>query len=278
MSKQRARSVATHRGQRFYTPAQTAEAEFTVGLLIKQATPELFPDDTTAFGVRAQFFSGSRQRRDIDNLLKLIMDSATGLVWKDDSQVMELAARRFMGDPNPRTDFVIYRLPVGAAPTQQCEGCGSEFKTYPSWSKRRFCSRTCSAQSQQRRTSNHCGHCNKEMIRAPTHHRKFCSEECRLNYETPEFECGYCHKLFRRPRSLIRTPIVYCSESCLAQAWATKPIKTKSGQGACADCGRPTSTRKRTRCQACRLKSDPPRSPGRAKDVSRVAIVVEEML
>ena len=110
VSKQRARVAVGGRGQRFYTPSQTTEAEFVTGLIIKQQAPDLCVDDESDFGVRALFFSSTRHRRDLDNMLKLLMDSATGLVWKDDTQVMEINARRLFDRENPRTEFILHRL------------------------------------------------------------------------------------------------------------------------------------------------------------------------
>ena len=42
------------------------------------------------------------KKPDIDNLLKLIMDSGNGVVWKDDCQIWEVQMRKIYGDP-PKT-------------------------------------------------------------------------------------------------------------------------------------------------------------------------------
>jgi len=46
---------------------------------------------------------------DIDNCIKLIADVCNGLLWKDDSQITSIIAKKLY-DKNPRTEFSIKEL------------------------------------------------------------------------------------------------------------------------------------------------------------------------
>jgi Holliday junction resolvase RusA-like endonuclease len=51
-----------------------------------------------------------RRSGDLDNTLKIIQDSLTGLAWDDDSQVVEIHARRFDDKDNPRAVITIQEV------------------------------------------------------------------------------------------------------------------------------------------------------------------------
>ena len=67
-------------------------------------------DNETRFGVRAFFYRRTAQRIDVDNLLKVCHDAGTGVIWADDSQVVETFGRVFFSSPNPRVIILIYRV------------------------------------------------------------------------------------------------------------------------------------------------------------------------
>jgi len=105
----KARDRYTSRGRPgFFTPDKTKDAE-----LLFQATfletlgyrPEL--DSTHLFKIKCWFYTKGRNRIDTDNLLKLVVDSMTGLVWKDDCQVWDMEAHRRLDKDNPRTEVDI---------------------------------------------------------------------------------------------------------------------------------------------------------------------------
>ena len=45
--------------------------------------------------VTIEFFFNDKRRRDLDNCLKLVLDSMTGVVYKDDSDIQEIHAYRY---------------------------------------------------------------------------------------------------------------------------------------------------------------------------------------
>lgn len=47
-------------------------------------------------------YFGTKRKCDIDNFNKLVLDSLTGIVYEDDSQIQELTLRKFYDKQNPR--------------------------------------------------------------------------------------------------------------------------------------------------------------------------------
>ncbi len=77
---------------RTYTPKATRQAEAVLQWQFKRAMQIRPPVTgpvrvTVAFGVR-------RRSGDLDNLVKLVLDAANGIVWHDDRQVMALEATK----------------------------------------------------------------------------------------------------------------------------------------------------------------------------------------
>lgn len=52
-------------------------------------------------------FYRPRRAGDLDNTLKALLDSLTGICWRDDEQVSEIHARRFEDKHNPRVEVLI---------------------------------------------------------------------------------------------------------------------------------------------------------------------------
>lgn len=87
-----------------YTPSNTRTAEKELKTLLRskyQGKPMLEPID-----LELQFFlpKGKTVKRtypvtkpDLDNLVKLLSDSANGILWKDDSQICRLSAEKYYG-------------------------------------------------------------------------------------------------------------------------------------------------------------------------------------
>ena len=74
-----------------YTPKTTVEAESRVRAAFEASGCEGF---SNAVGVELAFFQGTRARKDIDNMVKLVLDSLNGVAWGDDVQVNVVLARR----------------------------------------------------------------------------------------------------------------------------------------------------------------------------------------
>lgn len=55
-----------------------------------------------------EFYFKDSKRRDLDNFLKIILDSFTGFLWEDDSQIIELVLRKFIDKKNPRVEISIF--------------------------------------------------------------------------------------------------------------------------------------------------------------------------
>lgn len=101
ISKGRPRFSAKHK--RAFTPARTVHAERDLMYAFRVALDRRATLlDTVA--IVALFYMPTRRRIDADNLMKLVMDSATAAaVWKDDSQVIAQAALMELDTENPRT-------------------------------------------------------------------------------------------------------------------------------------------------------------------------------
>lgn len=251
VSKQRPRLGFTRRG-RVYTPRQTKEAEDAIGWQIKSAHKELLVDPDHAFGVRLLFYQSNYQRRDLDNMTKLIFDACNGVVWEDDSQVIELISHVFRGNEISKTELCIYSLGFINKPTKICLACGRVFRTYPSWGNKAYCSRACQIAGTRTGLLKVCAQCGKTIYRHPYRLKAgvyFCSMECKHLYGTIELKCEWCSKEFRRPRSLVKRGRKFCSKECQAAFYRTQ--RAKNARGICIDCGAPTSKKKYKRCRAC---------------------------
>lgn len=108
VSKARPRVV---RG-RTYTPAKVLAAEEALGWALKLALPKTHQNEAdTCYSVEARFFMPNFKGNDVDNLLKLVLDAANGVVWKDDVQVVEVHGYVVRQDPEPRTEIAIREVP-----------------------------------------------------------------------------------------------------------------------------------------------------------------------
>ena len=97
-------------GKGTYTPAATTKAELAVGWKFREAARGHQAEAGADYGVAARFFCGNRRRRDIDNMLKLVLDALNGVAWADDSQVTEVSASKAYDPAAARTEIVVYRI------------------------------------------------------------------------------------------------------------------------------------------------------------------------
>jgi hypothetical protein len=164
----------------------------------------------------AIFYRSNRQRIDVDNLLKVVLDAATKAgLWQDDCQVTALMGLVEYDPDRPRTIIAFCdhetTLKRGDNVKIACKGCGSLFVPY-----------------------------------TPT--RQHCSAACRIKLAEP-INCGVCGKPFRRVASHIKL----CSNACRIEH--LRRLNTKNGPlPNCDRCGKQLVKHAFRRCRACWLK------------------------
>jgi Holliday junction resolvase RusA-like endonuclease len=230
-----------------------ARAQDLVGICYRERRGPGAPDKLNGFGVSMIFYLQARQRRDVDNFVKLILDGLTGFAWADDSQVTEISAKIRHGDAEPRSEITVYPtddLPDWARAT--CQWCGSPFRTYSSWFGKTHCSRDCSRATLREKRLRPCGHCGQMYDAYGTAKtQRYCSKECASLAKTYEATCAACGRDWRKPVSLRRGGRDYCNAECQARYWRENPSRSTKG-GSCETCGAPKSRREYHRCNACK--------------------------
>jgi Holliday junction resolvase RusA-like endonuclease len=206
-----------------YTPRQTRDYEDDIALLIRASLNGRSVDAQGKYALRCIFYRPDRHRIDCDNLLKAVSDAATGQVWKDDSQVVEVIGRLVAASDHARAEILIHRAD-DPAPRPTCPMCGNEVTTYPS---------------------------------VGTVH---CSAECYSKSTYVTQECRGCGVAFSLPRCYAKRRAGFCSLPCsLAYYGRMKTAKSGPPTWKCQDCGGPVTRKEYVRCRACSMKtrSDP---------------------
>jgi len=249
MSKARARFARTGKGVRTYTPKSTHDAELRMAAAFREVAPGHTDDGTNAYGVMGLFFAGTRQRRDVDNMIKLICDGLNGVAWQDDSQVEEVSGRRGVDVPgNARTEVLIYRVgSVTQGPKKNCAGCGGPFTIYASTAKQKYCSRACAYSAARGRRQQSCEGCGTTF--EPAHKQRYCSKPCADRARRAEVTCGHCRKSFSIQRCHVRERN-YCTPDCSSTAARERSRSARKGD--CTVCGGPVTRKEYKRCAACK--------------------------
>jgi Holliday junction resolvase RusA-like endonuclease len=261
----KARARWDRRRGRMYTPEETLVREQDIRAQARTAHRELIVDTVSLFSLRAGFYLESNQRRDADNLLKLVSDALTGVVWADDSQVVEVFGFKVPADrpEEARTEVAVLRMP-GAMPYsyERCLICQRQFRTYPSWRFRRCCSRRCWGLSMRRRVQVTCAGCGNAMERTESEARSarllFCSLACRRR--PLEMVCPGCHKSFTLPQATAKKRRT-CSAAC-ASLIATRDRRSRRLYGACARCGVGLTKSSYRHCKGCQMARTAERTQG----------------
>jgi Holliday junction resolvase RusA-like endonuclease len=97
-----------------YTPEKTRAAEDALGWTLRAAMKGRAPLDGL-IRLDVQFFCKTHRRLDFDNLAKLVGDAGNGIVWQDDSQIVDGRIKVERGATNPRTELTVYAIDVEVA-------------------------------------------------------------------------------------------------------------------------------------------------------------------
>ena len=65
------------------------------------------PIITDSIKLEIKYYFPNKIRRDIDNFMKIIFDSATGIIWEDDCLINELHAYKYIDKNLPRVELII---------------------------------------------------------------------------------------------------------------------------------------------------------------------------
>ena len=252
-SKSRARF--TKRGSKVhaFTPEKTKQAERAVAAAYLTAARRINKADrATAFRVVADFHLAKHQRRDVDNMLKLILDGLNEVAWNDDHQVVEVIGRKHFDAGEGRT--VVQVIPVGTVPRSEatCEHCGGTFPRPPSHAAKKYCNATCRAAGLAAKRTRACKQCGAQFVRhGEVSEQQFCSVPCAAKSKHVDVVCVRCDKSFSKPRHLNRSGNSYCSPECKDGYWRDQ--RKGAAKGTCQDCGGPTSKKTYTRCLDCNI-------------------------
>ncbi len=93
-----------------YTPKETQQAEAAVGWAARGALRGKKPT-TGPVSITVAFHVADRRRRDVDNLLKTVLDGLNGIAWADDSQVVHADVWVIVNRDDPHTEITVNQLP-----------------------------------------------------------------------------------------------------------------------------------------------------------------------
>ena len=206
-----------------YTPSETSDHENMIAWEIKNIYKSKEADKKNKFGIRCIFYRPTRQRIDCDNLIKCVVDaiSKTKIVWKDDNQCLEIMGRLFLRDPNPRTEFVVYKI-------------------------------------EDETIKDYCKQCNKEIIKYNSTNRNYCSLICFSKSTRTEINCKNCNNKFTIPKSRLNSKyhkLTFCSILCSSKFYGKqKTITRGSHLWKCLICNGQVSRKEYKRCWECASK------------------------
>lgn len=258
VSKARARFTNYGSMVRAYTPQRVKDAEQGIAWAFRAAGGRFEPDKEVTFAVEATFHNATRQRRDVDNMLKLVLDGLNGIAWVDDTQVVDILGRkRFVGEKDEAcTEVAVYRVGHLERITAPCLNCGQRFATYRSLKDRvKFCSKECREAYRIARRQRVCEQCGADFLaHGPTNRTRFCSRECKAANARTVIDCKVCGTAFEQYKSWVEAR-PYCSQECVKEnaRIAAKLRRSKTFPGTCSICGAGTTRKEYRRCNPCKL-------------------------
>jgi len=89
-----------------YTDAKTRAAEAAIGWAYREAAGAAARPLAGQVQIGMLFCVGTRRRKDLDNMVKLVMDALNRLAWRDDSQVVSIVAIKRQEKP-ARTEVMV---------------------------------------------------------------------------------------------------------------------------------------------------------------------------
>lgn len=101
------KEVRRHGGYRVYNKSAYTAYRDSLAWLFKDQIGANDPYPSR-FAVTARISLRSRRKIDLDNLLKPIIDAATGIVWVDDRQVDEIHAFVLREQPDAKVEVMVY--------------------------------------------------------------------------------------------------------------------------------------------------------------------------
>jgi Holliday junction resolvase RusA-like endonuclease len=217
-SKARARF---QRGGRVYASDEQVAAERALGWELKTRFEEPLDGNLAVVCI---FFRANKQRVDVDNMLKHVMDSANKIAWHDDSQVTAQLGIIEFDAKRPRTVIVIGEHRSTMARTGKAEKKGL------------------------------CLYCGNPFTTKQHHPPKFCSPACNSRSRGTDLSdgvsCAWCGKVFKRASAGQR----FCSDACRL---TSLQASNRAGRppAACADCGGKLSKPGYKRCRSCWAKA-----------------------
>ena len=248
MSKARARFA----NGRTYTPNKTVWGEARVAEAFRKVAPTYQPPKIASYRVSAAFLCGTRQRRDIDNMLKLVFDGLNGIAWADDNQVTEVSAtKRFVPKDEAGIVVSIYQVDLETINLAECPQCHKQYQSFPSvMGKVIFCSKECRWESARLAKLRVCKHCGESFTPPPKNRNAVvCSPSCRKAHFTVTQQCELCGVHVTRPQSLANNGRCFCCKEHRQTYW--REHRATAAKGKCAACGGSTSKKSYTRCRAC---------------------------
>lgn len=264
----KARARFTQRAGRTvtYTPKNVTIAERRISDAFLKATGGVRGTDKEAtYGVVMRFYNATRQRRDVDNMVKLVLDGLNLVAFPDDNQVTEIkASKEYAGRDNARTEVTVYAIGRMNRLWRTCRHCGTEYVTYTSVQDRvRYCSPECRKDDQRERREKEnrrtCATCGTVFYDHRTASggkaARYCSRKCSAEAGRIDVTCIVCGKTTRKRKS---TANRFCSDSCSHRWYRAEQKKAGKGAGTCQTCGGPVTRKEYRQCRACRLSNPLP--------------------
>jgi Holliday junction resolvase RusA-like endonuclease len=235
------------RSARGYTPETTKQFQENIGWLLRSA--KVVRNDVDDLGVHAVFYVSTFQRRDLDNLIKSLLDGCNSVAWRDDQQVTRLTSDLVRDSDNPHIELMIY---VANRKARNCPRCDRALTFEQIAGGRVFCSKDCFDSDQRRGSYRACVACGVSVYRQVGKAEAqdvFCSPSCRAAERGNCRQCG-------APNGKPSSGKNFCSTECSVEWHRRRALAaTTRPSGTCSDCGGPTYSVGSKRCRGCHIAS-----------------------